>query len=288
MKGRPLACLLALAPLLPPALADDGSRLRVIEQKAALVQRVLEDSALAKRIAASASDEAKGYLAHARARSRSARSLVAEGRLQAGEEAIDEAVALIGKARSLVPDRDQATSDQRARYAALLESTQGLLASARRQAARAPAGAEPAEVARSAALIGRAEVLAGREHVDEAYRTLLEAERELLVGLTRLVGSATLDYTVRFESPEDEVRHETARVQSLRQLVPLALAALKPAPAAVRSAEELVQHAVQLQARAEAHAARGEFAAALASLRQATDALQRALRAAGLSLQAAQ
>jgi hypothetical protein len=212
-----LACLLALAPLLPPALADDGPRLRVIEQKAALVQRVLDDSALAKRVAAGASDEAKGYLAQARLRAQSARSLVAEGRLQAGEEAIDEAVALIGKARRLAPDRDRATAEQRARYAALLESALGLLASARRQAARAPAGAEPAEVARSAALIGRAEALAGREQVEDAYRTLLEAERELLAGLTRLVGSATLDYTVRFASPQDEVRHEAARVQSLRQ-----------------------------------------------------------------------
>lgn len=283
-----MACLLALAPLLPPALADDGSRQRVIEQKAALVQRVLDDSALARRVAASASDEARGYLAHARARFQSARSHVAEGRLQAGEEAIDEAVALIGKARRLAPDREQATADQRARYAALLESAQGLLASARRQAARAQAGAEPAELARSAALIGRAEALAGHGEADEAYRALLEAERELLAGLTRLVGSATLDYTVRFGSPQDEVRHEAARVQSLQQLLPLARGALRPAPAAARAADEYAQNAARLQARADAESERGEFADAIASLRLAGEALQRALATMGLTPQAAQ
>ncbi|HEX9184406.1 MAG TPA: hypothetical protein VF876_14220 [Burkholderiales bacterium] len=283
-----MACLLALAPLLPQAYAEDASRLRVIDQKTALVQRVLGDSTLARRVAASESDEAKGYLAHARLRFESARSLVAEGRLQAGEEAIDEAVALIGKARRLVPDREQATAEQRARYAALLESTQGLLAAARRQAARAPGGVVPAEIPNSAVLIGRAEALAGREQMDEAYRTLLQAERELLVGLTRLVGSATLDYTVRFESPQDEVRHEAARVQSLRQLLPLARGALRPAPAAARAADEYVQNAAQLQARADAESERGEWADAIASLRLAGEALQRALAAMGLTLQAAQ
>jgi hypothetical protein len=288
VKGRPLACLLALAPLLPPALADDAARQRVIEQKAALVQRVLGDSTLARRVAASENDEAKGYLAQAQLKFQSARSLVAEGRLQAGEEAIDEAVALLGKARRLVPDREQAAAEQRARYAALLESTQGLLASARRQAARAQEGAEPAELARSAALIGRAEALAGRGEADEGYRALLEAERELLVGLTRLVGAATLDYTVRFGSPQEEVRHEAARVQSLRQLLPLARGALRPAPPAARAADEYAQNAARLQARADAESDRGEFADAIASLRLAGEALQRALAAMGLTLQAAQ
>jgi len=288
VKGGPLACLLAFAPLLPQALADDGGRLRVIEQKAALVQRVLADSALARRVAAGASDEARGYLAHARLRYARAQALVADGQLQAGEVAIDEAVALIGRARRLAPDQAQAEADQRLRYASLLESTQGLLAAARRQAERAPAGGESPEIARSAALLARAQELARRGEPDEAWRALIAAERELLIGLTRLLGSATLDYTARFDSPQEELRHETARVHSLRQLLPLAVAALRPAPAAVRAAEEQAQRAAQLQAQADAQAARGELADALASLRLAAEATQRALGAAGLTLQAAQ
>lgn len=65
MKVRPLACLLASVSLTPPAQCDELPRRRVIEQKSALVQRVLGDSPVAQRIAANGSDQAKTHLSDA-------------------------------------------------------------------------------------------------------------------------------------------------------------------------------------------------------------------------------
>ncbi|MBI3374950.1 MAG: hypothetical protein HY017_24775 [Betaproteobacteria bacterium] len=287
MKARPLAYLLASVSLLPPALGDDSPRRRVIEQKSVLVQRVLGDSPVAQRIAASGSDQAKTYLSNAAEQYRRAQAHAAEGRLEASEAAIDEAMVLISKARQLAPDRIQIESEQRVRYAALLESTHGLLASARRQGARNPDRAAPPEIARGAELIARGQSLAGREQFVEAHRALLAAERELLAGLPRLLESATLDYTVRVDSPEDEFRHESDRFVSFRRLVPIALAELKPAPDAMRLSEQHVQRALELRDAADTHSARGDVRAALGALRESIEWLQRALTAAGLAMQTA-
>lgn len=288
MIVRSLACLLASVSLIPPALCDESPRRRVIEQKSALVQRVLGDSPVAQRIAANGSDQAKTYLAHAADQYRRALALAAAGRLDASEAAIDNAMALIGKARQLAPDRKLLESEQRVRYAALLGSTQGLLALARRQGERRPGEAAPPEIARGAELIAKGRRLADRERFGEAHRVLLAAERELLAGLPRMLESATLDYTVRFDSPADEFRHESERFMSFRRLVPIALAELKPAPDAIRLAEQHVQRGLQLQDAAARQSARGELAAALGSLREGIEWLQRALAAAGLVMQTAQ
>lgn len=285
MKVRPLACLLATLSVLPQALGDESPLWRVVEQKSALVQRVLADSPLARRVAAGGSDQAKGYLSEAANQHRRAQALAAEGRLEASEAAIDDAMVLIGRARQLAPDRIQLELEQRARYAMLLESTQGLLVSARRHAGRKPDEAAPPELARGAELVEKARSLAGAERFEEAHRALLAAERELLAGLTRVVGTATLDYTLRFNSPADEFRHESERFGSFRGLVPIALAKLNPAPDAVRLAEQYVQRGLRLQDAAVQQAARGEIRAALGTLREAIDSLQRALAAAGLVMQ---
>lgn len=285
MKFRPLTCLLATMTLLPQAMGDESPRRRVIEQKSALVQRVLADSPLARRIATGGDDQARRYLAEAAAQHLRAQALAAEGRIQASEAAIDAAMALIGKARQLSPDRNQMQSEQQGRYAALRDSTQGLLAAARRHATRKPGEVEPPELSRGAGLVEEARGAADAGRFDDAQRALLGAERELLAGLARMLGSATLDYTLRFDTPAEEYRHETARFDSFRRLVPVALAGLKPAPDATRLAQQYAQRGLQLQNAAEQQSARGEMRAALETLREAIEWLQRALAAAGLVMQ---
>jgi hypothetical protein len=262
----------------------------VVEQKTALVQRVLSDSSVVQRVRASGNDEAKHLLANAMANYLQAVALARESRLEASEAAINEAMVLIGRARQLVPDAATRLAEQRLRHAQLLESTLGMLASARRHLEKSAAPRDDAalaqgDAARAADLVASARKLAALERFEEANRALAAAEQALLSALARALGSATLDYTPRFESPAEEYRYEIERFGGFRQLVPRALAELKPVEAAARLAERYLEQALQLRDEAERQSARGDAGTALKTIREATGRLQRALTAAGLVVQ---
>lgn len=289
-RRTPLVLLLGAVAALPQALADETERRSLVEQKTALVQRLLSDSPVVERVRAGGNDEARHHLANGMANYLRALALAREGKLEASEAAINDAMVLIGRARQLAPDPALRLAEQRVRHAQLLESTLGLLASARRHSERGDApGANPAEargdVARAAELVASARRLAGLGRLEEANRMLASAEQAVLSALARALGSATLDYTPRFESPADEYRYETERFGSFRQLVPRALEELKPVEAAAQLAERYLEQGVQLRDEAERQAGRADTGAALKTIREATGWLQRALTAAGLVMQ---
>lgn len=291
MKQRaPLVLLLGAAAALPQAIADDAARLRVVEQKTALVQRVLSDSPIVRRVRASGNDEAKHLIASAMANYLQAVSLAREGRLEASEAVINNAMVLIGRARQLVPDAATRLAEQRLRHAQLLESTLGMLASARMHLEKSAGSGDDAaeargDVARADDLVASARKLAGFDRFEEANRTLAAAEHALLSALARALGSTTLNYTPRFESPAEEYLYESERFGSFRQLVPRALEKLKPAEAAAQLVERYLEEGLQLRDEATRQAVRGDTGMALKMIREATGWLQRALAAAGLVVQ---
>lgn len=289
-KRPPLALLLGAVAVLPPALGDDAARRSVVEQKTVLVQRVLSDSPVVQRVRASGNDEALHLLANAMANYVQAVALAREGRLAASEAAINDAMVSIGRARQLVPDAAMRLAEQRQRHAQLLESTLGMLASARRHLEKSAAPRDDAtlaqgDAARATELVASARKLAALERFEEANLALAAAERALLSAFARALGSASLDYTPRFESPAEEFRYEAERFGSFRQLVPRAMQELKPVEAAARLAERYVVQGLQLRDEAERQAARGDAGTALQTIREATGWLQRALTAAGLVVQ---
>jgi len=282
-----LVLLLGAAAALPQALADDGARRSVVEQKTALVQRVLADSTVVRRVRASGNDEAKHFLAVAMASYVQAVSLAREGRVDQSEAAINDAMAMIGRARRLVPDTATRLAEQRARHAQLLESTQGMLASARRHAQAGAAQGDGAaragaDVARAEDLVATARQLAALDRYEEASRALAAAEQALLSALAGALGSTVLNYTPRFDSPAEEYRYETERFGSFRQLIPRAVAELRPPEAAARQVEHHLEDGLRLRDEAERQAQGGDTGAALKAIREATGSLQRALAAAGL------
>lgn len=284
MKPAHVACLLATVTALSDASGDDSLRRRLLEQKSALVLRVLEDPALAGRIASAASDEARAFLRQASEAYRRGLALSEQGKLAEGESAMDEAMAAIGRARRLSPDPAQRVLDVRTRYLAQSDSTGSLLAALRRQASLRQAGQSIEELDRGAELHSRGRQLGEEQRYEDALRVLIAAESQLLVALPRVLGTTQLDYTPRFDKPGDELRHEMERFGSLRGLVPLALAKLKPAPAERQAVEQYLRRASELQESAVAHSGRGDVAAALDALRHGTEWLQRAFAAVGLAL----
>lgn len=277
-----LACAAALAQL------SDSPERRAVEQKEALVRRLVFDSPAESRIAASGSGEARAELDRARALHSKALALARSGDLAGARADLDAAMGAIGRARSLAPDPASRVVDRRARLAGLERSVEALARSYEGHAARL-AGTD-AGAAAQARLAGAREGLeqargyAATQHLELAVKAIERTERDLMVGISALLGSTTVRYSQRHGTPGEEYEHEMERNRSYRELVPVAIAELKPR----REAAGLIDRFVAANARsleaAREHAAAGRLGEAIDAIRTGTNSLQSALAAAGLAV----
>lgn len=274
-----LACAGALA---QPGAPPDR---RALEQKEALVRRLVSDSPVESRIEASGNAEAKLQFGRARALHARARALAEAGDLAQANSELNAAMWAIGKARQLVPDPAARAVDQRVRYAGLLRTAEALARSYEGHLARAggaPAG--DARLERARARIEEAKGLANSEQPAEAVAILEKTERELMAGLNAVLGASTIHYTQRFETPAQEYAFELERNRAYRELVPVAIADLKPRREAVALVDRYVAANARHVEAAEGLAAGRQFREATDALRSGTNNLQAALAAAGLSV----
>lgn len=259
-----------------------------VEQKEALVRRLVFDSPAEERIAASGNEEARFHLGRARALHARARALADAGDLAGAQAELNAAMGAIGKARSLVPDAAARAVSLRARYGGLLRAAEALSHSYEMHVGRAREGAPGAgpdlRLAAARARIDEAKALANGGELAQAVPVLERAERELMAGLNAFLGSATLLYAKRFETPAEEYAFELARNRSYRDLVPVAVAQLKPRREAVGLVDRYVAANARHLEAAEGHAAAGRAVQAVEALRAGTHNLQSALAAAGLAV----
>ena len=269
-----------------PSPTVNASR-ELVEQKLAFLKRVLSDSPAARRIEASHDAEAKKYLAGAQENYRDAVLALKNNDIAAADKHLNEATSLIGRARQLVPDPQTRNVEQRVRYAQMLDSVESLRVSYQRYLQRArpqPAGAaaNDALLAKVAQLVDSAKSLAQSERVAQANKSLVEAERTLMMGLGRVLGSKTIEYAQHFDSLAEEYNYELERNRSYADLVPIALDEFKPGSEAIREALHFVDTNRGLREQAQRQAAAKDHRAALTTLRSGTVQLQSALAVAGL------
>lgn len=267
----------------PPA---DVSR-QIVEQKQALVKRMLADSAAAKRIAASTDSAAGQRLAAANESYRKAAVSLAANDLTAANGHLDAATRLIGKARQLAPDPRARELEQRERYAQLLRSVESLrlyYQSHLRRAKGYPQDAvvSDAQIVRVTRLVDRAKDFASAGQIASANKALGEAESALTTSLGRALRARTVEYAKRFDTLAEEYDYELERNASYAELIPIALAEFAPAGDAVREVQQSLQANRVLREQAHRLAADKDHQAALAALRGGTALLQNALATAGL------
>lgn len=278
------ACIAVALCAALPAFGQDPSRTSV-EQKEALVRRLLNDSPAVVRIEASASDEAKEFFRRARERHGKALALLQSAELAGAERELNEALWMAGKARRLVPDPMKRAIELRVQNRAMTRAIESLRVSYTVHRARArDATAADERLARIDARLEEAASYSNSEHVQEANAILHAVERELMAALSAVLGTDTLDYAQRFETQAEEYAHELSRSRSYQELLPLARAKLRPGKEATELMERYVASGAALLQRAEQGAARREYAAAIQAVRQATSYLQSALMAAGLAM----
>jgi hypothetical protein len=270
----------ALSGALP---AQELAQKRALEQKLEFVRTLIADSPAVQRITASGNDVAKKHLDDGRRQYTNAVDLLKAGDLQAAEKAANDAIWAIGRARQLVQDTSNRLVAEKLRNQQLLASTERLIPTYKTYLAQSGLDAD-ADLAAAQGLIDQADALAVAERIGDSNRTLIEAERHLLLGLTRLVGSKTLDYTPRFDNPAKEFDYELERHRSFGDLVPLAVGELNPGTDARNLIARYVERSQVLRAQAVAQASQKQFANAVGLLKEATLQLQRALAAAGLTV----
>jgi hypothetical protein len=281
------ACVAAFAAPAEAKTASPAASIsrQLVEQKLDLMKRVLSDSPAARRIEASSNAAAKKYLASAQENYRSALSSIKNNDLLAADKQLNDATALMGKARHLVPDPLTRSAEQRAQFTQMLDSVESLRVSYQGQVQRARpqrGEADDALLAKAAKLVDRARNFAQAEQLALATKSLAEAQRALMIGLGRVLGSKTVEYAQRFESPAEEYAFELERNRSYADLIPIAMDAFRPGADAAREARHLVDGDRGLREQAQRHAAARDYRAALTALRSGTTQLQNALASVGL------
>jgi hypothetical protein len=259
---------------------------QTIEQKSAMLDRLLNHSPVAARIAASGNEHARKHFATARELLAHARELAADGALRGADGLLNEAIFEVSRAQQLVPDPGSQQAAERARYAQLEDSVAAL----RRTAlialpVEAPGRKQSREevVARADVLVDQAASLARSNRYIEANKQLDAALMLLLQDASVRLTGHTIVYDLRFADRKEEFQFELERFQSFERLVPLALLEFRPSPEARVLVDRHVAQAVELRQRGETQFARDPIAA-IKDVTEGTDALRRALQAAGLEV----
>ncbi len=278
-----LAASIVCAALTGSLPAQELAQKRALEQKLEFVRTLIADSPAVQRISASTNDVAKKHLEEGRQQYGNAVELLKLGDLQAAEKAANDAIWSMGRARQLVQDTSNRLVAEKLRNQQLLASTERLIPTYKTYLAQSGLDAD-ADLAAAQGLIEQAAALAGAEKVTDANRALLDAERHLLLGLTRLVGSKTIDYTPRFDTAAKEYEYELDRHRSFGDLVPLAVGELNPGTDARNLIARFVERSQSLRSQAVSLAGQKQYANAVGLLKEATLQLQRALAAAGLTV----
>ena len=268
-------------------VASDSAR-QLIEQKKTMVEQMLHKSALASRVAASGNAEAKTYL------SKAANSLSrAQGMLTAGDAAgaggvLDEAMALIGKARQLVPDPATKLAEERVKYAQAVDSIESLKKSYQANLEQEKNPARQAATAENLKnvdrLVSEAQKLAAAGDLIQANKVLDKAVALTLQGLQGALGGQTVVYERKFSDPKEEFDWELERNRSVEFLVPVAMSQFRPSPETVRLIEKQMEQNRVLVEQAKQQSHHKEYRSAIEALQQATEALEHALRLAGLTV----
>lgn len=257
---------------------------QAVEQKLTMLDRVLNQSPVVARVAASGNEKARKHIANARELSLHARTLTTMGQLRGADSLANEAIIEVSRAQQLVPDPGSQQAGERARFAQLEDSVAALRRTAEIALPQGDARASEAAQrvsARVTELVQQATMLARADKYIEANRQLDQAVVLLLRDASTRLAGQTLVYDRKFASRDEEFAFELARHRSFERLVPLAIMEYKPSPEAAQLVQRHVAEARELREAAEGTLARDALLA-IRKVNEGTEALRRALQAAGL------
>ncbi len=255
-----------------------------LEQRVRLAERVLGDASMLQRIAASGNAQARAHLDEGQLHRALAEEALQRADLQAARRNVDEALRHAGMARRLAPDTPARQAALRQRYAQQMAALERLVQAWAAQLPPPAGDALDGDLYAARELMSTAGNFADQARHEEAVHTLAAAERHVLTGMRHTLGTRELDYTQRADTPAQEYALELLRHQGLLELLPLAVAELRPQGEAAQQVDRHGETSRTLRAQAQQQYQGGDTVAALAHIRSALLYAQRALQAAGVTL----
>ena len=267
-------------------------------RKQALVRGLIEEASGARRIMARQDAEAIDLFPMAK--DNYTRSLTAlknedfSGAAQQLNEVISRWILLLSL-RIQSPDSIALAIKKKTGNEKLLESYEGLLGSVEylekayrsymKQAGLQFNGVPPgdgADPARIAGGVEEAMMYAKSDRMGDAMQALGETAQAIISAMNHVLSSATVDYTMKFETYAEEYAYEVERNRIFCDLIPVAIAEINLTDEEKLTIGELVEQNRIAIRQAHEHAMQQDFHQALTSVYAGTGFLERALSVAGL------
>ena len=138
--------------------------------------------------------------------------------------------------------------------------------------------------ARVDGLIKSAADLAKQEKYPEAKKDLTRAEYLVTSALNEMIGSRTVVFELKFDTPKDEYEYEKKRYFSYIELIPTAIEMRKPPKDRIEGAQQFVDKAKFFAEKSEESLAAGRVDEAIVIIKDATAQLRVALMRLGVSM----
>ncbi len=275
------ASAVTVAPALVPTV-DKGA----LKQKLNFVDMSINQSASAKRIAASSNAEAKAKYRDAQDRLNAGKGAFDSGDLQLAKTKIDEAMSFMAEAARLVPS-ESVQVKAKSRFEELVQGINGLEASYAQNYADIvkEGGAKNIKKLDSDKIhkiMDSAKVLFEEGKYDQANEILAAAQSEVSDALNKMLANTTRSYEMKFATPDQEYAYELARFSSHEEALPQAIEQQHPSPEMIALMESYVKKGREFRDQAIADAKHQNFAGALEKIKNGTEQLVEALKSIGL------
>ncbi|WP_210398051.1 hypothetical protein [Motiliproteus sediminis] len=254
----------------------------LLQQKLALMQRMLENSASARRIDNGDSSLAKERLAHARDHVAVAQQAMDARRFDAVREKLEQAMQFYSAASGSVADAIDRGDAQRTRFNELSVSIESFRLYVQRAMVKSEDD-NPLDADQLSSLLQLAGNLGQHENYGEANEVLNEAYMLTITAVSALKGGTTIVYSQDFDTPEQEYLYELERYKGLLQLFDL-VSPDGQLPDKYQWTRKSLKHSEDAFKEAEDLAGRAAYPDALRSLEVASKQLTQVLRLLGLPL----
>ncbi|MDH5692920.1 MAG: hypothetical protein OEZ47_07445 [Gammaproteobacteria bacterium] len=208
------------------------------------------------------------------------------------EESFEISAAISEKLSSHIskagPSKEE-LEEQRLEYVEVLEGVKSIQAShaTAMKSAEKSGGkikAQDYDKSKVEKLLSIAEDQASDQEYKSAIKALRKVEREVTSALNSMLSEQTIVYELKFDTPEDEYKHEVGRYKGYDELVPVAIEMRKPSSGALQLMEQFKKKADFFAEKAEESAKAGRYAEAIVIVRDATLEIRRGLMALGVTM----
>lgn len=148
------------------------------------------------------------------------------------------------------------------------------------------AGEKPVDYDRAAVakMFAAADKMADKNDFDGAKKELIKIEHTITKAINAMLGSKTVVFELKFDTPADEYKYEVSRYESYLELIPTAIEVRKPSEGAIKLANNYVDKSKFYAGKAEESFKAKRYDEAIVIIKDATREVRRGLMLLGVTM----